>query len=67
VLTELRGFKTSPSLDEARKGLAHGPSQAAAAASLYPDATVHWFDDCGHFPRWDQPGETVKFILQQTG
>ncbi|MBG6217084.1 pimeloyl-ACP methyl ester carboxylesterase [Arthrobacter sp. CAN_A6] len=93
VLTELRGFNTSRSLDEARKSLAHGPrqagaprgtirgrlalgwgrqdkvtlpSQAATATALFPDATLHWFDDCGHFPHWDQPAETVKFILDST-
>jgi pimeloyl-ACP methyl ester carboxylesterase len=30
VLTELRGFATSPSLDEARRSLAHEPRQAGA-------------------------------------
>ena len=93
VLTELRGFATSPSLDEARKSLAHGPrqtgaprgtikgtlafgwgrsdrvtplSEAAVAMSLYPDATLHVFEDCGHFPHWDQPQETARFILDAT-
>jgi pimeloyl-ACP methyl ester carboxylesterase len=93
VMTELRGFRTSPSVDEARKSLAHGPkqpgaplgslkgrlaigwgrqdrvtpaSQAKVAAERYPDATLHWFEDCGHFPHWDQPEATVKFILEQT-
>lgn len=93
VATELNGFKTSVSLDEARKALAHAPgqpgvprgalkcrlaigwgrqdrvtpaSEAALAASRYPDATLHWFEDCGHFPHWDQPEATVKFILEQT-
>ncbi|MDQ0079263.1 alpha/beta fold hydrolase [Arthrobacter oryzae] len=93
VMTELRGFKTSPSVDDARKSLAHGPkqpgaprgslkgrlaigwgrqdkvtpaSQAAVAAELYPDATLHWFESCGHFPHWDQPEATVTFILEQT-
>lgn len=93
VMTELRGFENSPSLDEARKALAHGPrqpgaprgslkgrlaigwgmqdrvtpaSEAAAAMELYPEATLHWFEDCGHFPHWDQPEATAKFILEQT-
>lgn len=93
VLTELRGFATSPSLDEARKSLAHGPrqegapggtikgtlafgwgrrdkvtplSEAAVAMSLYPDATLHVFEECGHFPHWDQPQETARFILDAT-
>jgi hypothetical protein len=30
VLTELRGFNTSPSLDEAGKAMAHGPKQPSA-------------------------------------
>ena len=94
VLTELRGFSTSPSLDEARRSLAHGPrqlgapqgtlkgnlafgwgrqdkvtplSEAAVAMSLYPDATLHVFENCGHFPHWDQPEEAARFILDSTG
>ncbi|GAB3547394.1 alpha/beta fold hydrolase [Arthrobacter tumbae] len=94
VLTELRGFSTSRSLDEARRSLAHGPrqqgapqgtlkgnlafgwgrqdkvtplSEAAVAMSLYPDATLHVFENCGHFPHWDQPQETARFILDSTG
>lgn len=93
VLTELRGFNTSRSLDEARKSLAHGPrqegaphgtlkgklafgwgrqdrvtplSEAAVAMSLYPDATLHVFEDCGHFPHWDQPQEAARFVLDST-
>ncbi|KRF03444.1 hydrolase [Arthrobacter sp. Soil782] len=93
VLTELRGFSTSRSLDEARRSLAHGPrqqgapqgtlkgnlafgwgrqdkvtplSEAAVAMSLYPDATLHVFENCGHFPHWDQPEETARFILDST-
>lgn len=93
VLTELRGFATSPSLDAARRSLAHGPrqegapqgslkgklafgwgqqdrvtplSEAAVAMSLYPDATLRVFDNCGHFPHWDQPEETARFILEAT-
>ena len=94
VLTELRGFANSPSLDEARRSLAHGPrqqgapqgtlkgslafgwgqqdrvtplSEAAVAMSLYPDATLHVFENCGHFPHWDQPQEAARFILDSTG
>ncbi len=93
VLTELQGFKTSPSLDEARRSLAHGPrqqgalpgaikgtlsfgwgrqdkvtplSEAAVAMSLYPDATLHVFENCGHFPHWDQPEQAAGFILERT-
>jgi pimeloyl-ACP methyl ester carboxylesterase len=90
VLTELRGFKTSVSLDEALSSLVHGPkqqgapagslqgkvvigwgcqdrvtlpSQARRATELFPDARLHWFDHCGHFPHWDQPGPTAELIL----
>src|ERR1700712_2968651 len=31
------------------------PSKADRAISLFPDASLHWFSDCGHFPHWDQP------------
>ena len=43
------------------------PSQAQRARELFPDASLRWFDDCGHFPHWDQPGETVRVILEATG
>lgn len=42
------------------------PSQAQRAAELFPDARLHWFDDCGHFPMWDRPSETVELILRTT-
>lgn len=94
VLTELQGFANSPSLDAARRSLAHGPrqqgapqgtlkgalafgwgrsdrvtplSEAAVAMSLYPDATLHVFENCGHFPHWDQTEEAARFILEATG
>ena len=35
--------------------------------ALFPDAELHWFERCGHFPFWDQPSETVKLILERTG
>lgn len=93
VLTELRNFAASPSLDAAVHALVHGPKQQGAAAGslpgrvtigwgrkdrvtapsqanratqLFPDAKLHWFDDCGHFPHWDQPEETVRLILEST-
>lgn len=93
VLTELRGFDKSPSLDDALRSLVKGPqqqgapagtlrgklvigwgrhdlvtlpSQSARALELFPDATLHWFDDCGHFPHWDQPAQTVELILSST-
>jgi len=43
------------------------PSQAQRATNLFPDAELHWFDSCGHFPQWDQPAETVRMILSATG
>jgi pimeloyl-ACP methyl ester carboxylesterase len=94
VLTELRGFDHSPSLDEALRSLVKGPdqqgapagtlagrlvigwgrqdkvtlpSQARKAQELFPDASLHWFDSCGHFPHWDQPEQTVQMILAATG
>lgn len=94
VLTELRGFDASPSLDEALDSLVHGPrqqgapagsvkgrltigwgrqdkvtlpSQAAHATQMFPDATLHWFERCGHFPHWDQPRQAAELILARTG
>jgi len=43
------------------------PRQAALAQRLFPDARMHWFDRCGHFPHWDQPQDTVRMILASTG
>jgi pimeloyl-ACP methyl ester carboxylesterase len=42
------------------------PSQAQRAIHLFPDASLHWFADCGHFPHWDKPEETVRLILEST-
>ena len=39
------------------------PSQAPRALAAFPDASLYWFDKCGHFPQWDQPEETVQLIL----
>ena len=39
------------------------PRQAARAKLAFPTAKVHWFDNCGHFPQWDQPQEAVRVIL----
>lgn len=93
VLNELRGFKTSESLDEALESLAKGPwqqgapagalngkvvigwgrrdrvtfaSQAETAMERFPEATLHWFEGCGHFPHWDRPKETTRLILDST-
>ncbi|MGB3351836.1 MAG: alpha/beta fold hydrolase [Mycobacterium sp.] len=43
------------------------PRQAQRAQELFPDARMHWFSDCGHFPHWDKPAETVRLILDSTG
>jgi pimeloyl-ACP methyl ester carboxylesterase len=94
VLTELRGFKTSPGLNAALEALVKGPkpgpgasvagtgrritlgwgrqdrvalpSQAERVQELFPQASLHWFEDCGHYPHWDQPEETVRLILEAT-
>lgn len=42
------------------------PNQAKRALHLFPDAALYWFDDCGHFPQWDQREETVQLILRAT-
>ncbi|AEF42364.1 alpha/beta fold hydrolase [Hoyosella subflava] len=43
------------------------PRQAARAQEKFPDARLHWFRRCGHFPVWDQPEETAQLILSRTG
>lgn len=42
------------------------PGQAKRALELFPDARLHWFERCGHFPHWDAPAETAKLILSTT-
>lgn len=42
------------------------PSEAQCALELFPDAQLHWFNHCGHFPQWDAPAETVRVILDGT-
>lgn len=39
------------------------PRQAKRALAAFPDAQLHWFDRCGHFPHWDAPAETAQLIL----
>jgi pimeloyl-ACP methyl ester carboxylesterase len=41
-------------------------SEAETAMHRFPDASLHWFDGCGHFPHWDQPDEAVRLILDAT-
>ena len=49
-----------------RRDLVTVPSQAARAAELFPDADLHWFEGCGHFPQWDAPREAARLILDRT-
>lgn len=43
------------------------PSQAKRALEKFPDARLYWFEQCGHFPQWDQPAEAARLILATTG
>ena len=49
-----------------RRDLVTVPRQAARAQELYPDAELHWFERCGHFPQWDAPDEATRLILDNT-
>ncbi len=49
-----------------RRDLVTLPRQAGRAARAFPDAELHWFDRCGHFPQWDAPDEAVRLILDRT-
>jgi pimeloyl-ACP methyl ester carboxylesterase len=42
------------------------PSQSELALKKFPDARIYWFDQCGHFPQWDQPAEATRLILAVT-
>lgn len=42
------------------------PQQAERAMAAFPTATLHWFEQSGHFPMWDQPQESVRMILNAT-
>lgn len=42
------------------------PRQAARAMTAFPNAKLHWFEQSGHFPMWDQPQEAVRVILDAT-
>jgi pimeloyl-ACP methyl ester carboxylesterase len=50
-----------------RQDLVCLPRQAARMQRAFPDARLHWFERCGHFPQWDAPRETVALILGGTG
>jgi pimeloyl-ACP methyl ester carboxylesterase len=49
-----------------RRDLVTVPRQAARATDLFPDAVLHWFERCGHFPQWDAPHEATRLILDST-
>ena len=49
-----------------RRDLVTVPRQAARAKELVPDAELHWFERCGHFPQWDAPHEATRLILDST-
>ncbi|MEJ5913137.1 alpha/beta fold hydrolase [Pseudokineococcus sp. 1T1Z-3] len=49
-----------------RRDLVTVPKQAARAVELFPDAVLHWFERCGHFPQWDAPQEATRLILDST-
>ena len=49
-----------------RRDLVCLPRQAERAVKRFPDARLHWFERCGHFPQWDRPDEAVRFILEST-
>lgn len=42
------------------------PRQVARAQAAFPSARLHWFSECGHFPMWDRPDETLQLILETT-
>lgn len=49
-----------------RRDLVTVPKQAARATELFPDAVLHWFERCGHYPQWDVPREATRLILDRT-
>ncbi|MGJ9407424.1 alpha/beta fold hydrolase [Nesterenkonia aurantiaca] len=49
-----------------RRDLVTVPRQAHRAVAAFPDATLHWFPRCGHFPQWEAPHEAVELILTGT-
>ncbi len=81
ILQTLQELVAGPSQEGAPKGSMRGPvvigwgrkdrvtlpSQAGRAQDRFPDARLHWFERCGHFPHWDAPEATVRLILANTG
>ncbi|MGZ8282717.1 MAG: alpha/beta fold hydrolase [Allosphingosinicella sp.] len=42
------------------------PGQAARAVAAFPQARLHWFEQSGHFPMWDEPDAAARLILEGT-
>lgn len=49
-----------------RQDLVCLPSQSQEALKLFPDASLHWFDHCGHFPQLDVPEQATQLIMDVT-
>ena len=49
-----------------RRDLVTLPRQAQRATAAFPDAVLHWFPKCGHFPQWDAPDAAIRLILENT-
>ena len=49
-----------------RRDLVTLPRQARRATLAFPDAVLHWFSQCGHFPQWDAPDAAIRLILDST-
>ena len=49
-----------------RQDLVCLPGQSKRALRLFPDAQLHWFSHCGHFPQLDVPQQTAQLILAVT-
>ncbi len=49
-----------------RRDLVTLPRQARRATAAFPDAVLHWFPKCGHFPQWDAPEAATRLILDST-
>lgn len=49
-----------------RRDLVTLPRQAQRAIAAFPDAVLHWFSGCGHFPQWDAPQQATQLVLNRT-
>lgn len=77
-IASLAGARTYPARRAAGFSARHGrdrrgrqdrvcmPSQSKRVMELFPDARLHWFNHCGHFPYWEQPAAAVDLILGAT-